>query len=382
MKTRLVEPDSDAAKLALQTIHRCATPNGLYASGPPDGYTMVFSRDAMITLLGACATGDETVQIQFKKSLLTLGKHQSKTGQIPNAVDLWDKKRPKYVSFATLDSTLWWLIGLHHYAKRYSDSKLLPQNKIRIEKAFFWLECLDTGEDSMPEQQSTSDWQDAFPHKYGHVLNTQALYYWALSLYGRKKEAALLRKTVNGGRRKDWCLWDAKRGYYLPWAWKDHDGYRETEHWFDSLGNLLAILTGLADQRQTNSILGFIAKHSLNKPFPLRCIHPPIRSQSGEWKDYFNACAAKEPGDYLNGGIWPFIGGLYVVALVKMKQFKEAEFELLQLEKANLLDFHHLFPEWIRPSNSEAFGVDQAWSAGGFLWAMEAVCTKKAFLFD
>jgi len=46
--------------------------------------------------------------------------------------------------------------------------------------------------------------------------------------------------------------------YYLPWL-----GFRSAGEWFDSLGNLLAILSGVADERKTATILDFIDCHNM-----------------------------------------------------------------------------------------------------------------------
>jgi hypothetical protein len=292
-----------ARRAALATFARCATKNGLYASAPPEGYTMVFARDATITCLGARFEPFPLIRQQFAKSLQTLGTHQSKTGQIPNAVDRWDTHRPPYDSFATIDSTCWWLIGLKTHATHYRDSTLLKRFAPRIEAAFFWLACQDTGEDGMPEQHPTSDWQDAFPHKYGHTINTQALYYHALRLFGRSKPAKQVLLAANGRLREDWSLWSDDLGYYRPWRWKNHDQYRETEDWFDTSGNLLAILSGLATDSQADSILDHIEQHHIAKPFPCHAIDPPLIPSSPAWHDYYDACAARMPNEYLNGGI-------------------------------------------------------------------------------
>ena len=47
--------------------------------------------------------------------------------------------------------------------------------------------------------------------------------------------------AVNGKMRKDLDFFNHKKGFYLPWIWKSHNGIREEAHWFDSLGNLLMI---------------------------------------------------------------------------------------------------------------------------------------------
>ncbi len=368
--------------LALASIQKCATPHGLFASAPPNGYTMVFARDSMISLIGASASPASFIQKQFAKSLETLARFQSPTGQIPNAVDHYDPRREPTVSFSTIDSTLWWLVGLKHYAKRFNDESMLRRFKPNVQKAFHWLACQDTGEDSMPEQHPTSDWQDAFPHKYGHTINTQALYYLALRLHGQQALAQRVREAANGKKREDWCLWSDELGYYRAWRWKNHGQFHETEDWFDSLGNLLAILTGFATEHQAHSILKFIEKHKIAKPFPIRAIYPPISSKSREWQDYFTDSAAGVPNEYLNGGIWPFIGGLYVCALVYVREFDSAREALALLGQANRLSPANPFPEWVRPTDSQPFGEHQAWSAGGYLWAAHAVATKKVLLFE
>ncbi len=375
----------EAFEKAKASLRKCSTRHGLYASPPPKGYTMVFARDSMIALIGASTVDREKeFKQQFKLSLETLGKNQSKTGQIPNAVDLWDKRRKKQVTFATLDSTPWYLLGLKAYTKAYKDRGLIKKHKGIVDRAFFWLRCQDSGEDSLPEQLPTSDWEDCFPHKYGHTINTIALYYACLNAYGKRKRARQVKRTAIGLSKFDINLFDEKLGYFLPWQWKNHDGIREQEHWFDSLGNLLAICTGLADRKKAGMILNFIERKKINRPYPIRALYPPIRKGSREWQPYFANCLAAKPNWYINGGIWPFVGGFYVAALVKAKQFDKAEHELHQLAKANRLGRKHKwdFNEWVHPGTGKALGSeDQAWSAGAYLLAFKSVAKKNFTCF-
>jgi glycogen debranching enzyme len=363
-----------APEKACEVLETCSTKNGLYASGGADGYNSVWARDSMISLIGATAHTKEFKNV-FSKSLSTLAKHQSKLGQIPNDVDLFDEKRKKQVTFATIDSSLWFILGEHFYRKNF-DSVLWKKHSENIQNALKWVQYQDAGEDLMPEQQPTSDWQDCFPHKYGHTINTQALYYGALAATGNKKLLPKLRKQV------DKYLYDSSLGYYLPWHWKDHEKYQEKEEWFDSLGNLMAVVFGLASKKQSNSILDFVKRKGIAKPFPVRVISPPVRKGSKEWKDYFAACLAGEPHSYINGGIWPFVGGFYVCALAEARRFDDAENALALLAKANSLgkkkgkewDFN----EWIHPVSKKAEGGrHQTWSAGMFLAAFEAVEKRK-----
>jgi len=360
---------------AIKVLERCAKPSGFFASGLPGGYQGLWARDSMITSLGACLVGNKFKKT-FQKSLELLSQNQSKLGQIPNAVGDFNKDRQSTITFNSIDSTLWYLIGQHVFAKSYKDNPLLKRYKNNINKAFLWLSYQDPNEDKLLVQQPTMDWQDAFPHKYGRVINTQALYYACLKMYKKNKLAERIKKVVNGEIEQYLSLYDKKLGYYLPWVWKNHDGDREQEQWFDASGNLLAITTGLATPEIAKSILDHIDKEKINRPYPCKAIYPPIKPEDKEWHSYFSQCLAKDPYQYLNAGIWPFIGGFYVAALVRAKQLSKAKKELELLSKA---EFDN---EWLDGKTGEAKGnAFQAWSAGTYIFASECLKRKKVPFF-
>lgn len=375
--------ENEAAERAVEAIDKCVTPNGLFASGDKGGYTSVWARDSMITMLGA-SLYDKKFSRVFRSSIETLARHQSALGQVPNCVDIFEPKRKRQVTFATIDSTLWFLIGEYAYSKAFKDGSLLRAHSDNIEKAFLWLKNQDAGEDGMPEQQPTSDWQDCFPHEYGHVLNTQAMYYCALKLYGREILAEKIKKTINGPKGADRAMFNYGAGFYLPWMWKNHNGIKEQGTWFDSLGNLLAINFGLADRRKGLAILNYVERKKINRPYPVRCMYPALKKGDAEWQPYFTQSLSAKPWWYLNGGIWPFIGGFYVSALVAAGKFKKAEGELKLLAKANSLGINRKweFSEWVNPITGKAQGgAYQAWSAGGYLFAYSAVKERKVPVF-
>ena len=377
-------PKEKALEMARVALQKCSTPHGMHASGGKGGYNMVFSRDSMIGLIGASvADSKNQFKSQFRITLDTLGKNQSMAGQIPNAVDNWDSKRKKQSTFATIDSTLWWLLGMKAYASAYKDSSILRKKKKEVDKAFFWLLCQDTGEDGLPEQHPTSDWQDCFPHKYGHTINSVALYYSALKLFDKTSLAKKV-KAAAMGESGHLSMFNEKLGYFFPWRWKGHDGITEQETWFDSLGNVLAVCGGLAGKAEAESILDFVEAKGLDKPYPIRAIYPPIRRGTKEWQDYFSKCLAAKPNYYINGGIWPYIGGFYVTALVKAKRFEKAEHELEKLLHCNELGVKYKweFNEWVHPITKKAGGSSyHAWSAGTFILASKSVAEKKVPFF-
>ena len=397
----------EAYNKAVEVLEACAQPRGFYASGLPGGYNAVWSRDSMTAALGGALIGDK-----FKKTiaagLKTLARHQAEMGQIPNCVGSYNIDRQSDVTFNSVDAPLWFIIGHYIYAYSFNDASLFKNQKHKIARAYWWLRAQDPDNIGLIAQQPTGDWQDAFPHKYGYTIHIHALYYAVLKILGEKSKAKEVKKIINGEKRKYSSLYSPKLGYYLPWGWKNHDSIREREEWFDSAGNLLAIITGLATPKISKKILGFIKKQKINKPFPVKTIWPPIKPSDKEWHDYFALCDAREPYQYLNAGVWPFIGGLYVATLVKVGDIKKAQTELKSLAKANLriikkpqsppyiitkektkLNAKELkkirqkeFNEWLDGRTGEPKGEPyQAWSAGAYIYAYECVRQKKVLFF-
>jgi glycogen debranching enzyme len=359
---------------AIDVVKQCSTPYGLFASAGKDGYDAVWSRDSMITMIGASLVDDPGFKKVFKESIVTLSKGQEKgrSGQIPNCVD-WHSKRKPHTDFQTIDSTLWYLIGHFVYKERYKDNSLMKKYKKNIDKALLWLSCQDPGEMGMLGQLPTSDWQDAFPHKYGHTLNTQSMYFKVLRLLNKDDDLNKLNFLVN--KREDTMLWNKE--FYVPYRWKNHGQYKEIGDWFDSFGNMLAIVFGLADKDQAEKIMRFVDKNNINRPFPMRTIYPPIKKDSKNWQDYFLDCDAGTPNHYSNGGIWTYNGSYYVLALIKLKKFEKAKQELMLIAERNL---QGNFPEWTDPITREHHGRLQAWEAGAYILAYLSLKAKKVLI--
>jgi len=372
-----MEIEKEVYEKAVDVLTKVSTKNGFFAAYP--GYDAVWARDSMIISLGASILGGKFKSV-IKNSLITLAKYQSKKGQIPNAVDVFVKNRKAHVDFKSIDSSCWFIIGHYLYRNKFGN-ELFKKYKKNIDSAAKWLSYQDMGEDHMLEQQPTSDWQDAFPHRYGHTINTQALYYKVLKLIGDNKEASLLKKQVN--ENKDDKLWQGN--FYLPWRWKNHNKYKEKGEWFDSLGNILAILFDLADNNKANKILNHIKRKKIDKPFPIKTIYPPIKRGSKDWQDYFLDSGAGTPYEYSNGGIWTYIGGFYVLSLIKMKKFNEAKKQLEKLAEANMKKPY--FSEWLHGKTGKT-GVagswdeegNQGWNASMYILAYESVKRKMVLI--
>ncbi len=334
----------------------------------------------MIALLGARFARDSRVDAALFASIGTLRSGQTIRGAIPNNVDS-TTQRPNFRAYA--DGGLWWIIG----------SSILERDPMTTERALEWYACQDVDQTGVISMQEGSDWEDLFCTR-GKGLYLNCLYVLALRATGHYGQADRVCERINtyfwyrgdGNMlrhiahsfsteniglldslgRKRWTP-DKKQlaseEYYLPYL-----GFRAAGEWFDTLGNLLAILSGVADARQTRIILDFIDRHGLAST-PARSLTPAIRPGDADWRDYYSTLNA--PNLYHNGGVWPFIGGFYVAALVKAGKQSQAAVVFDGLSELNKAGE---FNEWHHGETLEPLGVKaQAWSAGMYLFAAECL---------
>jgi glycogen debranching enzyme len=362
----------------------------LKASGGAVGHHQIWARDSMITLLGARFAADPDIQQALQASLRVLKDHRGPGGAIPNNVDC----ATRHANFrAYADGGLWWVIG----------STLLDPCPSVVLEVLRWYDYQDVDQSGLLSMQEASDWQDLFCTR-GKGLYLNCLYVLALRRAAGlfegedrdrlERRAALVADRINqyfwyAGDNDTWRpishtfstegspLHDSlgrpreapkkhylnEEHYYLPYL-----GFRSFGEWFDSFGNLLAILSGVADAEKSHRLLDFIERHSLNV-WPLKSLTPAVRRGDPDWRDYYGSLNA--PNHYHNGGVWPFLGGFYVAALVKYGRRDTAELALRNLGQLNQAG---QFNEWHHGETGEPMGArDQAWSAGMYLFACESL---------
>jgi glycogen debranching enzyme len=112
---------------------------------------------------------------------------------------------------------------------------------------------------------------------------------------------------------------------------------------------------------------------------------PFIKPEDPDWHERYSSF--NNPGDYHNGGIWPFICGFYVAALVAAKKYTLAMEKLIVLTRCNKIsnmenvDFG--FNEWLKAQDGKPKGQDwQTWSAALYLYAVKCVEEKRTPFFD
>lgn len=404
--------------------------------GANSAYQQVWARDSMVCALGLLLCGAEGLAVH-RRSLATLERYQSELGKIPHNVGMPHLADPALVAHGgrlggpadhgvavedsihagCVDGNLWYILGHACAYAATGDLAALGAAWPSLERALLWLRYQDSNECGLLEVHEAMDWADLFANRY-NVLFDNVLYYGAWRAMGYM--AAALHEAGSrgpnpwGGRpaawyheraadvglklnrllwvgpeepndlawlaaeRKEW-LYPRKRvetelverPFYLPYM-----AFRDYADRFDTLGNLLAILFGVADQAKADKILDYIHGCGLNEPFPVRAVYPPVQPGDNDWREYYRVRNLNQPDHYHNGGAWPFIGGFYVAALVQAGRQAEAAHQLERLALMNRQGRRGEweFNEWCHGRSGRPMGfAGQSWSCALYLFAHDAV---------
>ena len=347
------------------------------------GYPEPYTRDLMISVLGIAVTGDLELIATFKRVLETLAKNQTLHGHISSLVHDNDDR-------GASDTTPLFLLGVGIIRKLTAESDFLKE---AVVKSLQWMEYQSPDDRFLVAQQPTSDWRDE-QWVLGYGLYVNVLVYAGLLLLGKTERAAELKNqinkfTIDGGfipHHIHEGLAERNKPYYAFWSYKILSSDK-----FDLLGNSLAILSGLVNFSQANEIIvwieeecqNMIAKGDLAVELPPN-FFPFTLPGDTDWHpryELFNL-----PGNYHNGGIWPFICGFYVAALVAAKQYDLAEKKLMILTRlnknANEKKLQYGFNEWLKAQDGKVMGQDwQTWSAAMYLYAVKCVEERKTPFF-
>ena len=348
------------------------------------GYPEPYTRDLMISSLGVLVSHNETLLKSLKRVLETLAQNQSRLGSIPSLVHDSDDR-------GASDTTPLFLMGVGLYRKATGKKNFLEE---AAEKSLKWMEYQSPSDRVIVAQLPTSDWRDEqWVLGYGLYVNT--IVYAYLRLFGLNAMSNELRDEMGKfaitelppPRHAHEGLVLKYKSYFAMWSYKIYKSER-----FDLLGNSLAILTGIASKTRAKELVGWVeeecnhlkAKEHLAVDLP-PCMFPFIQPDDPDWMSRYKKFNL--PGDYHNGGIWPFICGFYIAALVAAGRHKLAEKKLIALthlirqKRIKKVDFG--FNEWYKAQNGKPCGQDwQTWSAAMYLYAACCVEKKKTPFFD
>ncbi|MCB0168566.1 MAG: HAD hydrolase family protein [Anaerolineae bacterium] len=405
VKPTKANPAREGMERAVESLRRNLTPLGFSAAGLTDNpltdeesnYFAVWSRDGIKTGLWSLRLNDPDVTECFKRTLEVLAETQSEAGQIPANVQIKTRK-PDYSgtgNIASIDSVLWFVIGSSRYAAYTGDRDFLTRMYPHLGRAMQWLKAHDSNNCGLIEVPESSDWMDLFPRSY-NVLYDEVLWYLACQDFtvvceAMGDEAQPYRRLVDTIREK------IQRQFW-PTAQKLSEAlesFSETQFTLgnaqylldaispfgyswrcDVYANLLAALVGLLSERQMEQLFQFLWGVGVNSPYPVKCYYPPVNSGAADWKDYFVTNFLNLPDHYHNGGIWPFIGALWVRFLARTGRTELAHQELNALAEACRLGLYGEweFNEWLHGQTGRPMGkAHQAWSSAGYIAAYQAL---------
>ncbi len=402
----------DTVNRAIEVLKGNSTEFGLRAS--QSYYQQVWARDAFISFLGANMLRDPALIDSAKTTLMTLGKCRSSLGQIPNYFNL-NTRGPEYGFSAATDSSTWYIIGLMSLYHATESRELLQEPLDAALEAFRWLRYQDANNTWLIDSPQGGDWMDAAVRRTGKTLYNNILFLLATrsinklcEISGRandklyKLEEELLKERFNNvflprvdsyERVKTYWPYIADRirddppaeslGYYVHFISFSHFDLH-----FDTLSNLLCVLTNVASNDLSQSILEEIRSRQLGSPYPVRVLDPPYHEGDQGFDVDFNRKIPiqhrSEPYNYHNGGIWPFVGGFYVLALQKIGSPAARE-QLERLSQVNNVykEGESLgFNEWLSGRDARPGGQSgQSWNAGMLIAAHEGLKGNDVFAF-
>ncbi len=348
------------------------------------GYPEPYTRDLMFSVLGIAVSENKHLMDSTRKVLETLAQNQTEQGHIPSLVHDMDDR-------GASDTTPLFLLGVGIFRRVSGESDFLHD---AAEKALKWMDYQSPSDRTLVAQLPTSDWRDEqWVIGYGLYVNT--IVYGYLRLFGKYEKAnrvrhAMSRFTITSGTMNHHVhegLVVKYKPYYALWSYKIYSSER-----FDLLGNSLAILTGIASPSRSEEMITWIEKECENmKERGLLAINLPpnffpfVQADDPDWLPRY--ATYNKPGDYHNGGIWPFICGLYVAALVAAGRVALAREKLVALTQCIQLStrtgVEYGFNEWLKAQDGKPMGQDwQSWSAALYLYAAKCVEEEKTPFFD
>jgi len=348
------------------------------------GYPEPYTRDLMISSLGILVSGQRPLIAALRRVLEALARTQTPHGHIPSlAHDSEDR--------GASDTTPLFILCLAFFREATGSPEFLEE---ALRKACRWMRYQSPSDRIIVAQEPTSDWRDE-QWVTGYGLYVNCLVYAYLRALGRDSEAAGLRKLMNRftitADRKNARVHEGlvlhRKPYYAFWSYKMDRSER-----FDLLGNSLAILTGIAPRTRARSIIRWTEGESraLREQGQLAVdvspnFFPYIRRADPDWRPRYERY--NRPGEYHNGGIWPFICGFHIAASVAAGFPRRACRLLLALtelvKRSRDGKLRYGFNEWLRAQDGAPCGNDwQTWSAAMYLYAAACVETDTTPFLD
>lgn len=406
----------EAYGAALDLLQRSIVPAGFVASPSLPHYAAIWTRDASITCLGANVTTQAPLLAASRATLETIASRRTPYGMVPNAYwpadGYWD-----WGESGCTDDQAWFIIAADSYLRATDDTAFIRTLWPALDQCMQWLRHQDSTNFGLITSPEAGDWMDSSLNRSGKVLHNNVLYLraargmhqmahalgqassapdpddirWRINLLFWPESGADFTELLRRGVRYEKTAAEfphpaslrgfreaaRDRRFYLA-----HVTFGTFADSCDVLANVLAILCDIPSVDRANVILDHLAGEGAADPYPAKTWLKPAREDDNPWGLLKPAAERTQdprwrnpPWAYHNGGIWPFIGGYYVMALLKMGRTDEARAAMDRLVEANAQTEKGRwgFHEWLHGVTGKPGGApDQAWSAATFVMVYHA----------
>jgi glycogen debranching enzyme len=371
---------------------------------------------------------EETLKLQPKEN--QLDAYKPGRGMIPASFKAVSLNGEEYLEadfgehaiarVTPVDSCLWWMILLKAYVAATKDYSLAYQPDFQYGIRLIMELCLATRFDMYPTLlvPDGACMIDRRLGIYGHPLEIQSLFYAALRaardllicngnqdiVNAIDNRLPVLRAHI---RKHYWidlarlnAIYRYKGEEYGKGAvnqfniYVDSLPYYELDRWlpkaggylagnvgpsqldtrFFALGNLMAIISDLASEEQSQAIMNLIEKRwqDLVGDMPMKIVFPALENE--EYR-MITGCDPKNiPWSYHNGGNWPVLMWMLAAAAVKTNRICLAE-KAIEIAQARLRDDE--WPEYYDGKKGRLIGKQarkyQTWTIAGLLLAKELI---------
>lgn len=368
-----------ANKIAIDSLRSCYTSRGILTGSRK----VYWSWDSFFASFGSLALGDFGI---VKKNLKLYLDSQNKNGNIPKRIanpfyalkflkfpisEKWSNQKPNYRSpyytGISISQCPVLIISFYEYIEATNDLNFLKKNLSKLQKIFNFLDC-HKYKNGLLKEAVGGGWAESVL-KRGAISYTNMCY--ARSLYcmsklcskiNLQKDSKSFHKNfleIKEAINKN--LWHDKReGFYSDWVGLNR------HHYFNSDGNLLAILWNIADSNQAKKI----EKH-LDRL--VKVSHPPLaltRDSYFFWRIFFtNQIAGLK--NYHTTFSWLWLGCLTALAKQKLGKINQAKEIINEITNAIIKEgtVNKIFENG-KPTHSLFYKSEKpwAWSAGLFIY--------------
>jgi len=384
----------EAYKKSIDLLGNLITDKGFTASTEQiSNYRRIWARDGVVVGLASLTTDDKPLINAFSRTLETLKRHQDRTGRIPSNVSV-DEERVSYgTTVGRIDATIWYIIGVCQFSLKTEDVQFFNEFKESVEKAFFYLECLELNGRGLLNIPQGGDWADEYIN-HGYVLFDQILYYLALDgFYKLTKDKEILKKKETLGElikinyfpkteNKDSkyvyneaLFMGFVNKYKLPLPVPYFSNHSIRQH-TDNFANALLLLSGIMESGDGDEIKDKIIERFLDSGFLiLPAFHPVIEEGDDNWnhlRKNFLFKFKNMPYQFHNGGLWPLVHGFFLASLGERGRGYLNNFAGI-LEKGN-----YVFPEYYNGKTHKPEGTKHlGFSAAAYIIAHNSIVKNK-----